>query len=192
MRPTTPPEFARELTAKAKHLTLKDFLQGKPLGHPLHAFLVHLPMALWPTALAFDILAYVRHDNDLSLTLTAWWCILVGLITAAAAIPTGIADWTGIRPGRPARKLGLLHAALNSAVFALFIVNFTLRCLRGPYVPSITRTELLLSAIAVALLFPSAYLGGLLVYDHGIGVARTSKHYWRNVAIAGGARVGED
>lgn len=36
---------------------LKDFLQGKWLGHPLHPLLVHLPTALWPAALVFDILS---------------------------------------------------------------------------------------------------------------------------------------
>src|SRR5688572_10690449 len=36
---------------------MKEFLQGKWLGHPLHAALVHLPMALWPAAAVFDVLA---------------------------------------------------------------------------------------------------------------------------------------
>jgi uncharacterized membrane protein len=192
MRPTTPPEFVHKVKASTQHLTLKDLLQGKPFGHPAHSFLVHLPTALWPTALVFDILAYAKHGTNLALTLTAWWCILIGLITALAAIPTGIADWTSIHPGRPARKLGLLHAALNTAVFGLFVANFTLRCMQGPLASSITGTELALSTIAVALLVPSGYLGGLLVYDHGIGVARTSKQYWRKVAIAGGAKLTED
>jgi uncharacterized membrane protein len=189
MKSTTPNEFARTLTETVKHLTLKDILQGKPIGHPLHPFLVHLPTALWPTALVFDILAYARHNNDPALSLTAWWCILVGLIAAVAAIPTGVADWLGIRPGRPARKLGLLHAGLNIAVFGLFVANFTLRCLRGPHEPSVTGTQLTLSAIAVALLITAAYFGGLLVYDYGIAIGRTSKKYWKAIAIAGGAEV---
>jgi uncharacterized membrane protein len=34
-----------------------DFLKGKWLGHPLHPILVHIPMALWPASLIFDLLS---------------------------------------------------------------------------------------------------------------------------------------
>jgi uncharacterized membrane protein len=189
MRPTTPPEFAGKLAAMAKRLTLKDILQGKPLGHPLHPLLVHLPTALWPTALVFDVISFARKDGDISLTLTSWWCLLVGLVAAAAAVPAGIADWTTIHRKRPAWKIGLLHAGLNTAVMGLVVANFILRCIRGPAEPSVTVAQLTLSIISVLLLLPSGYLGGLMVYDQGIGVARTSKDYWRRIARAGGARV---
>ena len=32
-------------------MSLKDLLQGKWLGHPLHPALVHVPTGLWPAAL---------------------------------------------------------------------------------------------------------------------------------------------
>jgi hypothetical protein len=35
---------------------LLDFLKGKWLRHPLHPILVHVPMAIWPSALIFDLL----------------------------------------------------------------------------------------------------------------------------------------
>jgi hypothetical protein len=38
----------------------------------------------------------------------------------------------------------------------------------------------------------SGYLGGLMVYDHGISVARQSKAKWRQLAEAGRARVPEE
>lgn len=184
-----PHEFAHKLAATVKQLTLKDILQGKPFGHPLHPLLVHLPTALWPTALVFDIISYTRGGTDPSLTLTSWWCLLVGLVAAAAAIPAGVADWTSIHRERPAWKVGLIHAGLNTIVFGLVIANFVLRCLNGPAEPSVTGTQLALSIISVILLLPSGYLGGLMIYDYGIGVGRTSKDYWKRVAQEGGART---
>jgi hypothetical protein len=35
---------------------LFDFLKGTWLGRPLHPILVHVPMAMWPGALIFDVL----------------------------------------------------------------------------------------------------------------------------------------
>jgi hypothetical protein len=43
--------------------------------------------------------------------------------------------------------------------------------------------------IGTVVLIGSAYLGGLMVYDYGIGVARHSKEKWREVAEAAGANV---
>ena len=46
-----------------------------------------------------------------------------------------------------------------------------------------------LSALGTLLLVVSAYLGGRMVYDYGISVARHSKGRWQRLAEAGGARV---
>ena len=46
-----------------------------------------------------------------------------------------------------------------------------------------------LSIAGTALLIGSAYLGGLMVYEYGIGTARHSKEKWREAAEAAGATV---
>ena len=82
-----------------------DFLQGKWLKHPLHPALVHIPAALWPAAFAFDLLSQFRTYN--AFVQLSFYGILLGLLVALLAIPTGYADWTDIRPEKPAWKLGL-------------------------------------------------------------------------------------
>ena len=42
-----------------------------------------------------------------------------------------------------------------------------------------------------SLLSVSGYLGGLMVYDQGIGIARISKKKWREIAQRGNAHVPE-
>ena len=189
MKPTTPPEFLRNITEELKGMTLLDVLQGKPLRHPMHPFLAHVPVGLWPTALVLDVIAIIKGGNHPDLTLTAWWCILAGLAVALLAVPTGIADWWSIKRQRPAWSLGLIHALLNVVVFALFLADFIIRCRRGPAEPDVTAIQLILSAVGTGILFVSVYLGGRLVYEHGISVARTSKKHWRELAEAGGAVV---
>src|SRR5687768_15730300 len=83
--------------------TMIDFLQGKWLRHPLHPALVHIPTALWPAAFVFDLLSQITQENVF--VQLSFYAMLLGLIVAILAIPTGIADWTDIGREKPAWKL---------------------------------------------------------------------------------------
>jgi uncharacterized membrane protein len=168
--------------------TMMDILQGKWLGHPLHPILVHVPVALWPAALVFDLLSRFGVGGN-AMVLTSFYAILVGLVVAVPTVATGLADWSGIKRDRPAWKIGLLHMLLNIAVVLLQIVNLALRWGGQDQAEAVGTTPLLLSALATLGLLVSGYLGGRLVYDYGISVARLSKERWRHVAAAGGARL---
>ena len=41
------------------------------------------------------------------------------------------------------------------------------------------------AVVVAAILLASAYLGSLMVFDQGIGIARMSKGKWRKLAVAG-------
>jgi uncharacterized membrane protein len=167
---------------------MKDFLQGKWLGHPLHPILVHIPTALWPAALVFDLLSWFGVGGN-ALVHAATYAILVGLVVALAAVPTGIADWSGIKRERPAWKIGLIHMLLNLAVIIVWAINLYLRWGTRDVADRVGTVPLLLSIVGTVVLLVSGYLGGRLVYDYGISVARNSKEEWRRVAEAGGARM---
>jgi uncharacterized membrane protein len=165
---------------------LLDFLKGKWLGHPLHPILVHVPMAMWPGALIFDLLS--RWNGNVTVQLSFYALIFV-LVTSLLAVPTGVIDWSGVKKGKPAWKLGLCHMILNLVVAVLFAINLGLRVHTFRYDTIVTGAPLALSIIGTALLIGSAYLGGLMVYDYGISVARMSKKKWRNIAEVGGANL---
>ncbi len=78
---------------------------------------------------------------------------------------------------------------LNLAVALLFAINLGLRMQTFRQDVKVAGAPLLLSAIGTALLVGSAYLGGMMVYQYGISVARMSKKKWRKIAEAGGANV---
>jgi uncharacterized membrane protein len=169
---------------------MKSFLQGAWLGHPLHGLLVHLPMGLWPAALLFDGLSFLGLGNPVTARL-AYYAMLTGLVVALTAVVTGVADWWDIKPGKPARRLGLIHLALNLAVWVLFALNAAWRWSAPALQSAVAVTPLLLSLVATAVLVVSAYLGGRMVYAYGVSVARISKDRYRRLAQAGGARVAE-
>jgi uncharacterized membrane protein len=167
---------------------LLDFLKGKWLGHPLHPIVVHVPMAMWPGALIFDLLSQWNIGGNAMVRLS-FYAIVFGLVASLLAVPTGLLDWSGIKKEKPAWKIGLYHMSLNLVVALLFAINLGLRWQTFREATTVAGTPLLLSVIGTALLIVSAYLGGLMVYDYGISVARMSKKKWRKIAEAGGANV---
>jgi uncharacterized membrane protein len=167
---------------------LLNLLKGKWLGHPLHPILVHVPMAMWPGALIFDLLSQWNIGGNASVRLS-FYAIAFGLAASLLAAPTGLIDWTGIKKEKPAWKIGLYHMALNLVALLLFAINLGLRWPTFRDATKVATTPLLLSAIGTLLLIGSAYLGGMMVYEYGISVARMSKQKWRKIAEAGGANA---
>jgi uncharacterized membrane protein len=140
---------------------LVDLLHGAPLGHPLHPILVHLPLGGWIIAGILDFLPgqtpETQHAADRAL--------LLGTVGAAGAVAAGWTDWSNTRG--EARRTGLIHGALNEAAFTLNLASLWARK-RG-------RRGLgkALSGTALGLAGLGGYLGGQLVYRHGLGVGHT-------------------
>ena len=169
---------------------LKNFLKGKWLGHPLHPALAHVPTALLPAALVFDVLSFSGVGGN-AMVRTSFWCIAAALIVILAAATTGLADFTEIKPGKAAKPLGWYHMLLNIAVAIIFLVNVLVRY------PRLDATfvrifEMFLTLIGVIILGVSGYLGARMVFHYGIGIARFSKGEWRKVAERGGANLPEE
>lgn len=82
---------------------LKDALQGKPLGHPLHPFLVHFPIGLFVLSFLLD-LAHLIWPAAGGLADGAFYSMLIGICTALLAALPGFADYTSIWRDHPARK----------------------------------------------------------------------------------------
>ncbi|MGZ4105142.1 MAG: DUF2231 domain-containing protein, partial [Actinomycetota bacterium] len=77
--------------------TLKEIVQGKPLGHPSHAMFVHFPVAFYIGALGLDVVSRIGHFP--SAPLAATWLILGAFAGSLFAVPTGLVDWWGMKPG---------------------------------------------------------------------------------------------
>jgi uncharacterized membrane protein len=88
-----------------------------------------------------------------------------GTVAALLAAPFGLLDLLSVgNPGT--RRIGIMHMSLNLVIVAMFAVNLWLRTrqVTGEGLPTT------LSAIAVLLLVGSGWLGGEMVYVHGVGV----------------------
>ena len=150
---------------------LKDTLEGKPFRSPLHPALVHLPIALLPLSFVLDVISRFVATADVRLVQAAFICLLTGIGTALLAAVFGIIDYTEIRDDHPAKKTATTHLILNLVAVGLFAASAGLRFSTLDQ-PRVAGLPLIVSLVGVALLGYSGYLGGVLVYDDGIGVGR--------------------
>jgi nitrite reductase/ring-hydroxylating ferredoxin subunit/uncharacterized membrane protein len=150
---------------------LKDILEGKPVRSPLHPAIVHLPIALFPLSVIFDVASWMTSRGNVPLGRASFLCLLAGIATALIAAVFGVVDYTDIRDDHPAKKTATAHLVLNLIAVGIFAASAGLRFgeLAEPKTPAL---PLILSVIGVCVLSYSGYLGGVLVYDDGIGVGR--------------------
>lgn len=144
---------------------LKNFLHGTWFGHPLHPALTDVPIGAWTVALVFDAIDAARGREDLAPGADA--AIGIGLVGAAGAAVTGIADWQG--SGQQAPRTGMLHGLLNVGATGLYAASLIARK-RGN-----RNTGLALSLVGYAVVSASAYLGGELVSGERIGVDHATR-----------------
>lgn len=149
---------------------IKRTLEGRPIGHPIHTLLVHFPIGLFVLSLVLDIATYFGGGNN-ALERGALYAIIGGVGMAAIAAFFGFADFSDIRRDAPARGIAEWHMALNIMVLAIYAIEIIVRFREL----ALTKTDVAMTAVSVValgVLTVSGYLGGLMVYDHGVGVGR--------------------
>lgn len=142
-------------------------LRGEPLGVPSHAIVVHVPAALLPTSLLFDLADRLTAGRA-GLGQGALALLGLGLLGGLAAAVTGLLDWIDTIPGTPPRKRVTRHLLVQTAALSAFTVGGLVRLAGDPLEP--TDLALFCSILGTGLLLLGDHLGGLLVYRHGMRV----------------------
>lgn len=138
-------------------------------GHPIHPMLIPFPIALWVFSLIADVI-YLWRDNPVWRDWIAFYALLAGIIGAAAAAVFGFIDWLSIKD-REVKKVADWHAGLNVIALLIFAASFYLRTAGGSeWVGGSYTIPVLLSVVGVVLITISGYLGGELVFRHGVAV----------------------
>ena len=138
-------------------------------GHPIHPMLIPFPLALWFFSLIADLI-YLWRGNPVWRDWIAFYALLGGIIGAVAAAIFGIIDWLSIKD-RAVKKVADWHARLNVIALLIFAASFYLRTIGGSeWVGRSYTVPLLLSIVGVILITISGYLGGELVFKHGVAV----------------------
>lgn len=139
------PLFGSETGARAK-----DFLNGRWLGHSLHAVSTDLPVGLWAGSLLLDLVGLARSATVVN---------MFGCAAAVGSAASGLADWSGTQ-GRE-RRLGTLHGILNLAGLGFQVMSIGAR-LRRRRIRGFT-----LSLTGYSFTAAAGFMGGELVFGRG-------------------------
>jgi nitrite reductase/ring-hydroxylating ferredoxin subunit len=136
---------------------IRDVLNGRWLGHPLHGVLTDAPIGILFLVIVLDVLN-LRAAADVAL--------IVGILTMLAAAVTGAADYADT-DGK-ARERATVHSTLMVIALVVYVVSLVVRGSGGD-----DRTVAVwTSGIGFLVLAAGAYVGGDVVYVLGNMVNR--------------------
>jgi uncharacterized membrane protein len=135
--------------------------------------LVHFPIALWTVAM----LAYLSAASGIgdAAGMIAWAANAAGLAMAALAMLAGLLELRSIDSRSGAMKVASRHMMVMATVWVCFLLALML-----PMMPDLGPSTARLAAAVAAgagfvLMAVGGWLGGQLVYGHGVGVRQDAK-----------------
>jgi len=136
-------------------------------GHPIHPMLVPFPIVCFIGALVTDI-AYWRTAQMMWADFSAW-LLVIGLIMGGLAAIAGLIDFLSNRLIR-AQAPAWPHMVGNIVAMLLALLNAFVHT-RDAWT-SVVPVGLILSVLVVLILLVTGWLGGELVYRHGVGASK--------------------
>lgn len=154
-------------------------------GHPWHPALAHFPIALWSVALVADVLGWWL--GGAYWWLAGFWAQAAGVAIAAAAMAAGFLDFLRLPRRHPAEGVALGHMLAMSTAWLLFLVSVAARGLpAGGPPPAWTLPVVFAAWFCMAV---GGWLGGSLVYVHGVGTPMMEQRGAREGVDPGRDRV---
>ena len=143
--------------------TIRNWLHGIWLGHPLHPVLTDLPIGAWTISALCDAVGALSDEEErAALEKSSQALTAIGLVGALGSAVTGLNDWQHTH--NTPRRVGTLHAVLNIGATILYAASLIMRR-RGA-----TTSGKVTGLAGYGLMAAASYLGGTLVYDEKIGV----------------------
>ena len=139
---------------------VRNLLSGADLGHPLHPMLTDLPIGAWVMSALLDAVGGPAAEGAADLL------VAVGVVAAVPTAAAGLNDWSDTNG--PETRVGLVHAALNTAALSLYLASLVARA-RGR-----RRGGQALGLAGLGMLLGGGYLGGHLCFVLGVEVNRTA------------------
>jgi uncharacterized membrane protein len=161
--------------------------------HEIHPSLVHYPLAFQPLAVATDALGYLTGNRRL--LQAGRWATLLAAGSAALAGGAGIIAQQEVEAEGDAHDLLVTHRTINIGLTLTAGLLAAWRWRRRAPTPA----SLAIGALGLAAMGYSAYLGGKMVYEHGVGVRRAGglkpghgKEVWLDNLSEAGAEAAEE
>lgn len=138
---------------------IRDLLNGRWLGHPLHAVLTDAPIGILFLVIPFDLAGQPGAAATKAI-------LLIGILTMLAAAAAGLADYSDT--DGTARERATLHGTLMVVALLLYVVSFVLRQGESPALTA----AIAFSILGFLVIAAGAFVGGDIVYVFGNMVSR--------------------
>jgi nitrite reductase/ring-hydroxylating ferredoxin subunit/uncharacterized membrane protein len=139
---------------------VRDALNGRWLGHPIHAVLTDAPIGILFLVIVLDVV---------SLPAAAGWALGIGVLAMLGAALAGFADYADTDGF--ARERATLHSTLMVVALVIYLIDGLLRLGGAANAPA-SALAVWLSVIAFLILSAGAFVGGDVVYVGGNMVDR--------------------
>ncbi len=153
--------------ADAPRMKASYLVKGFP-GHPLHPPLTDVTIGTYTASTILGVLGALGVA-EAGMAKGWWLTLIVGLVITGPTALTGLADWLTITSGTPLWRTATSHmiAMLTATVFFGLAAIFG----HGGYVEGeVTAGALILTLIGFGALTLGGWLGGSVVFVHGIRV----------------------
>ena len=143
---------------------LKTVLLAK---HAQHVVLIHFPIALLISAVAFDFIA--QWTKRRGLADAAYYNLLLAAISTAPVLATGILAWQLQLEGQKLKGILLLHLALACVASAMIWLVWWIHFRARRRIQVLPRYRLGIEFLAVGVIALTGHLGGFLSGVNGPG-----------------------
>ena len=148
-------------------MKLEYLYRGLP-GHPLHPPLTDATIGIYTFAAIAALLDALGISEDAAAS--AWaLALVVGLVVSAPTALTGFADWLQIERGTPLWRTTTAHLFAMVTATVLFLLTVVLGYSDGMD-GVVESTPFVLTLAGFLLLTVGGWLGGTVVYVHGMRV----------------------
>ncbi|HWO99843.1 MAG TPA: DUF2231 domain-containing protein [Methylococcus sp.] len=160
-------EVATRMTEPGAAFTWFPGVQA--LASNVHPLIVHFPIAFLIAFFFMDLVAVIWRRP--ALRHVASWMLYLGAFGAVAAAAAGLAAEATVAHGETVHEILEWHARLGLTVASLSVALVLWRIMaKGRFSSMANAFHLSLGAIVVLAILLGADLGGLMVYQHGVGV----------------------
>lgn len=128
--------------------------------HAQHVVLIHFPIALFISAVGFDLLAQWKKSR--SLADAAYYNLLVAAISTVPVLATGVLAWQFQLEGQKLKGILLQHLVLACASSAMIWLVWWVHFRGRRWTVVLPSYRLALEFLGVALVALTGHLGGFL------------------------------
>ena len=128
--------------------------------HAQHVVLIHFPIALFITGVAFDFISTWTRRKDLAPV--AYWNFCVALLAAVPAALTGLLAWQWELEGRRLKGILLMHLVFGSVSLGLIAAVWWVHWRSYRRAGGLPQWRWVLEVLAVVIVAMTGHLGGFL------------------------------